>query len=48
MTAMNATKAKLIEAEEIALQLFNEITNRDLIVAGKTEQEISNEVFELS
>jgi Xaa-Pro aminopeptidase len=48
MTAINSAKAKIIEAEEIALELFNEIKNRDLIVAGKTEQEISDEVFELA
>jgi Xaa-Pro aminopeptidase len=45
---MSSSKAKIIEAEEIALQLFNEIANSDLIAAGKTEQEISDEVFELA
>ena len=45
---MNPARIKLIEAEEIALQLFSEITDRDLIVAGKTEKEISDEVFELA
>jgi Xaa-Pro dipeptidase len=45
---MNAAKIKLIEAEEIALHLSNEITNRGLIIAGKTEEEISNDVFQLA
>ena len=45
---MNSTTAKLIEAEEVAIRLFNEIADRDLIVAGKSEIEVSEEVFDLA
>lgn len=45
---MKTTHAKLIEAEEIALELFDEIINRELIVPGKTEVGLSNDVFELA
>lgn len=39
---------KLIEAEKMALRLFEEIEKRGLVQAGKTEKELNNEVFELS
>jgi Xaa-Pro aminopeptidase len=45
---MNATKTQIIEAEEIALQLFAEIKSRDLVIPGKTEKELSDDVFQLA
>src|SRR4028119_890518 len=45
---MNTTKAKLIEAENIALALFKAVESRNLIIAGKTESHLNREVFELA
>jgi Xaa-Pro aminopeptidase len=42
------TKAKLIEAEEIAARLFTEIQNRQLLVPGKTEKQVNRQVYELA
>ena len=38
----------LIEAEKIALDLFYTIEKMDLIIPGKTEKELSDEIFELA
>ena len=45
---MENTKSKLIEAENIARQLFNEIEERELIQAGKSENELNDEIFKLA
>jgi Xaa-Pro aminopeptidase len=38
----------LINAEELAIQLFNEIENRGLIQVGKSENKLNTEIFELA
>ena len=43
-----STFEKLMDAEKMALQLFQEIDNRKLIVAGKSEKQLSEEVFNLA
>jgi Xaa-Pro aminopeptidase len=45
---MDAVKTKLIEAEAKAAQLFQEAQDRGLIVAGKSEKQLNNEVFALA
>src|SRR5450432_3918116 len=45
---MSFTKFKLIEAENIAQQLFNAIEERQLIKQGKSENELNEEVFKLA
>lgn len=45
---MNVTKSKLIEAENIAQQLFNAIELRQLIKPGKSENQLNEEVFKLA
>ena len=42
------SKSDLILAEEKAEVLFGEIQNRKIIVPGKTERELNDEVFELA
>ena len=42
------TKSKLIEAENIAQQLFNAIEERQLIKHGKSETQLNEEVFKLA
>jgi len=42
------SKAKLIEAEEKALKLFETIEKRGIIAEGKTEKEINTEIFNLA
>jgi Xaa-Pro aminopeptidase len=42
------TIESLINAEELAIQLFNEIENRNLIKAGKTENALNTEIFALA
>ena len=44
---MNLALTHLIEAEKKAEILFQEIENRNLVIAGKTESELNKEVFEL-
>lgn len=41
-------KENLKKAEEVALNLFNEIENQGLIKAGKTEKQLNDEVYTLS
>jgi Xaa-Pro aminopeptidase len=45
---MNDTKLKLIEAENIAQQLFYAIEERQLIKPGKSENKLNEEVFKLA
>ncbi|GAK92935.1 hypothetical protein JCM19298_3423 [Nonlabens ulvanivorans] len=45
---MNDVLKNLIAAEAKAAQLFQEIENRNIIAAGKTEKEINTEVFQLA
>lgn len=45
---MNKTLKNLIAAETKAAQLFQELENRNIIIAGKTEKEINTAVFELA
>jgi Xaa-Pro aminopeptidase len=45
---MNSVKQKLIEAEEKALILFEEIQNRELICVGKSEHTLNKEIFDLA
>jgi Xaa-Pro aminopeptidase len=45
---MDLVKERLIEAEEKAARLFREIEERGLITAGKSEQDLNNEVFKLA
>lgn len=46
MTTIN--KPKLIEAEKVAVELFELAQSKGLIKAGKTEKELNVEVFELA
>ena len=41
-------KSNLIKAEKIALQLFKEVEERKLIVAGKDEETLNEEIFRLA
>ena len=45
---MSTTKIKLIWAENIAIQLFKAVEDRNLITAGKSEQQLNKEVFKLA
>jgi Xaa-Pro dipeptidase len=45
---MNNNVLRLIEAQNKAADLFLEIENRSLIVAGKSEKELNSEIFELA
>ena len=45
---LDVVKPKLIEAEAKALQLFNAIEERNLIVAGKSEVQINTEIYNLA
>ncbi|MCY7411161.1 MAG: aminopeptidase P family protein [Chitinophagales bacterium] len=45
---MTSTIEKLMEAEAKALQLFQEIENRKLVVAEKSEQQLNTEVYDLA
>lgn len=45
---MDTVKAKLMEAEEKATQLFREAERRGLIAPGKTESQLNDEVFALA
>lgn len=45
---MDHTLSKLVEAEHIAQQLFNAIEDRQLIQAGKSENELNEEIFKLA
>ena len=45
---MNVTKLKLLEAENMARQLFTAIEERRLILPGKTESELNEDIFKLA
>ena len=45
---MNSTLSNLIEAEKKALQLFNEIENENILIAGNSEKKINELIFELA
>src|SRR6195952_546421 len=45
---MDSVKTKLIEAEQKAAELFQAAGDRGLIVAGKTERQLNEEVFALA
>ena len=42
---MSSIKSRLMEAEAIAVKLFSEIEDRGLIIPGKTENQLNNEIF---
>lgn len=48
MNDRDTVKENLVLAERKALQLFEEIEKQGLVVPGKTEKELNNEVYELS
>jgi len=45
---MTTIKAKLIESEQKALHLFNTVEDRRLIMAGKSENQINTEIYNLA
>ncbi len=45
---MNTKLKNLFFAEQNASILFNEIENRNLILAGKSEKELNTEIFNLA
>lgn len=45
---VDQTKIQLLQAEKIATELFDEIGKRDLISAGKSEDELNEEIYILA
>jgi hypothetical protein len=45
---MTELKSNLIQAENVALALFTEIEDRQLIIAGKDEETLNEEIFQLA
>lgn len=45
---MNVTKSKLMEAENVAQQLFSVIEERQLIKPGKSENQLNEDIFKLA
>lgn len=45
---MNEATLNLLKAEEIAIELFEEVQERQLIVAGKDEETLNKEIFQLA
>ena len=45
---MNETKQKLILAEQKATALFNAVKERGLIIAGKTEKQLADEIVQVA
>ena len=45
---MDIVKSNLIKAEKIAIELFKEVEERQLIVAGKDEETLNKEIFNLA
>ena len=45
---MELIKPNLVQAEKTAIELFNEIENRKLIISGKDEKTLNNEIFSLA
>lgn len=48
MENKDITLAKLQEAESLAMELFSEVENRSLVRGGRTEKEISEDIFGLA
>ena len=48
LLSMKTPIKHLIEAEKKAIQLFEEIERRELVVSGKTENQLNMEVFDLA
>ena len=45
---MDNVRLNLVKAEKIAVALFHEVENRNLIIAGKDEETLNKEVFQLA
>jgi hypothetical protein len=45
---MDIVKSNIIKAEKIAIELFNEVETRNLIIAGKDEKTLNKQVFDLA
>jgi Xaa-Pro aminopeptidase len=45
---MDEVRAKLVEAENKALNLFNTIERNGIIVAGKSERQLNHEIYQLA
>jgi len=45
---MDLTLKNLVEAEQKAQQLFNEIENKNILIAGNSENKINELIFELA
>ena len=45
---MDLTLKNLVEAEKKAQQLFNEIENKNILIAGNSENRINELIFELA
>ena len=45
---MTERKKKLLEAEQLAADLFQAIQTHGLIIAGKSESELNHEIFALA
>lgn len=45
---MDSVRLNLVKAEKIAVALFQEVENRNLIFAGKDEETLNKEVFQLA
>jgi hypothetical protein len=45
---MDIVKSNLVKAEKIAIDLFNEVELRQLIIAGKDEETLNEEIFNLA
>ncbi len=45
---MSTTRLKLIEAQNIAIELFRTAEDRHLIIPGKSEQQLNSELFKLA
>ena len=45
---MSGSLTQLIDAENKAERLFQEIENRNIIKSGKTEKQINNEIYSLA
>jgi Metallopeptidase family M24 len=45
---MNTSKLKLVEAENLAIELFETVERRNLIEPGKSEEQLNTDVFNLA
>lgn len=46
--SISTTKTQLLKAENIALQLFQEVERKNLVIPGKTEETLNKEIFNLA